>query len=162
DKVFFHPNGKLVTSVSDDGKAITWSIGENPAAPKVFTHRYRLEDVRFSPEGNYLASADKHGFVRLWDVANAAEIFSSKPESVVKRVVFSPNGRWLGAARLDGVAAVFQLPSGQIVRTLTHEDPEEGNGMVDNVAFSPDSQYLSSVSGQVAIVWEVDTGRKVS
>jgi WD40 repeat protein len=161
ESVFFHPDNKHVTSSGADKRVVTWSISDVSAATRYLRHKNRLEDIAFSPDGKYFASADKDGFFRIWEVATAIQLKAVKQESVLKEVAFSPNGKWVATACLDGTATIFKVPSGEQMATLLHAEPDEGDGTVTLVAFSADSKYLVSVSGRFALIWEVETGRKL-
>ena len=72
-------------------------------------------------------------------------------------VVFSPHGRLLASGGADGKVKVWEVASGQEVRTLRGH-----TGWVYSVAFSPDGRLLASGSGDNTVkVWEVASGRAV-
>jgi WD40 repeat protein len=69
-------------------------------------------------------------------------------------VAASPDGRWVATASHDGTVKLWDGRTLRLVRTL-----EGHNDIVWCVAFSPDSRYLASGSGDVR-VWDVATGRE--
>ena len=74
-------------------------------------------------------------------------------------VVFSPDGKILASASLDGFVRLWDVTSRQSRRTsLTH------NGWVKSVAFSPDGKLLASGGGDEAgsvIFWDVSENQRI-
>jgi DNA-binding beta-propeller fold protein YncE/tRNA A-37 threonylcarbamoyl transferase component Bud32 len=72
-------------------------------------------------------------------------------------VAFSPDGRRLASASLDGTVRVWDTATGQPVLTLKrHTDG------VNGVAFSPDGKHLASASrDQTVKVWDAATGQEI-
>jgi WD40 repeat protein len=70
-------------------------------------------------------------------------------------VAFSPDGRLLATACGDGLARLWRVSTGELVRTLTgHTDD------VTSVAFSPDGRLLVTASrDHDARIWDVASGR---
>ncbi len=69
-------------------------------------------------------------------------------------VAFSPNGRTLASASRDGTIKIWEVQTGDLLRTLVGHE-----GQVESVAFSPDGETLASC-GQDLIIrfWNVKTG----
>jgi WD40 repeat protein len=75
----------------------------------------------------------------------------------VSGVAWSPDGKRLAAANVDGTAKVWDAASGQEVLTLSGH-----NGRVYSVAWSPDGKRLATASeDQTAKVWDVVSGREL-
>jgi len=71
-------------------------------------------------------------------------------------VAYSPDGRWLATASLDGTARIWDAVTGAPRAVVQHAD------RVIVVAFSPDSRLLASGgSDRMIHVWDVSTGREV-
>ncbi len=73
-------------------------------------------------------------------------------------MVYSPDGRYLASGSSDKTIKIWEVATGQELRTLTGHS--EG---VLSVAYSPDGRYLASGIGDGAIkIWEVATALKIS
>jgi WD40 repeat protein/transcriptional regulator with XRE-family HTH domain len=78
-------------------------------------------------------------------------------DSGVNDVAFSPDGRRVATASLDGKAKVWDVVTGQELFTL---DPgEAGRGELYSIAFSPDGKQLAT-AGEAGLVtlWDAITG----
>lgn len=75
----------------------------------------------------------------------------------VNAVVLSPNNRLLASASADNTIRLWDVSSGNELRTLTGH-----GGWVKCVAFSPDGKLLASGSNDRSVrVWDVETGREL-
>ena len=111
--------------------------------------RFRHGHLTFaavSPDGKTLATADMFS-LKLWDVANGKLLWQVRG-NFLRKVRFSPNGKWLavGGSLLDAASGqlVFRFPIG-------------GN----TLAFSPDSTLLADNSPDGTVVlWHTTTGKE--
>jgi len=99
------------------------------------------------------------------DTAGGTVAQGPKPEpapqpghtELVNSVAFSPNGRWLASGSSDKTIKLWDVATGEELRTLTgHTD------FVSSVAFSPDGHWLASGSSDRTIkLWDVATGEEL-
>ncbi|RKU09787.1 hypothetical protein C6503_20640 [Candidatus Poribacteria bacterium] len=95
--------------------------------------------VAFSPDGKTLASAGWH--INLWDVETGQHLETLHREVGAKPIVaFSPDGKTLASADATGNLLLWNLATGQVLRTHTKS--------VTSLAFSPDGQILASAGGR--------------
>ena len=76
---------------------------------------------------------------------------------------FSPDGRWLAStSSRDNGVTLWQVATGQAVRTFEEHGQYENPHYAGEIAFTPDGDWLvwSDLSG-ICTLWEVGTGRKV-
>jgi hypothetical protein len=115
-----------------------------------------VNQVVFSPDGRLLAVASSLG-IYLYDAETLAEIRFIETDAWVLSVAFSPDGRLLASGSGDQTVKLWDVETGQEVRTLS--------GHTDNVlsvAFSPDGRLLASGSDdQTMKLWDVETGQEV-
>ena len=75
--------------------------------------------------------------------------------SVVSRVAFSPDGKWVLTGSSDRTACLWESSSGKLLHTL------EGHGSsVNSVAFSPDGRWvLTGSDDETTRLWETSSGK---
>jgi WD40 repeat protein len=153
--VTFSPNGTWLAAAGDKGSvwdAVTFKLVgaiDGSAA------------VAFSPDGTRLALGSwAPRTVTVWDAAPNQLGKASMPLlrlsghlSQIHGVAFSPDGKLLASASLDGMVKVWNAATGMEVRTLKGH----ANG-VKRVEFSPDGTRLAS-AGQDGTVklWDTTT-----
>ena len=100
--------------------------------------RERLGLAVFSPDGNTIASANSFGQVSLWDVllGQTRLILSSQSETLVDRVIFSPNGDSVVGVSGNSIQ-VWDNTSGDTRFFLSE------NSFVKDLVFSPNGKILA-------------------
>ena len=111
--------------------------------------------VRFSPDGQTLASGSTNCEIQLWRVADRQRLLSLQGHSNwVRCIAFSPDGKFLVSSSDDGTLRIWQLPEGTCKKILRGHV-----GSVYGAAFSPDGQFIASTSNDSSIrLWNVDDG----
>ncbi|KAF4455206.1 vegetative incompatibility het-e-1 [Fusarium albosuccineum] len=151
------PNSERLALVSDDDdKAVQlWdaTLGENQEET-VDIHGNDIHHIRFSPDGQVIASASGDKMVRLWDAETGA---CRKILPGTDRVFFSPDNKLLAAASFDQTVRILDMGS------FSRKDTITGYwGSISHVAYSPDGKLLASTSlssntPQVSL-WNAETG----
>ncbi|TFY66265.1 hypothetical protein EVG20_g4825, partial [Dentipellis fragilis] len=121
-------------------------------------HEGEVTAVRFSPNGNILASASMDGTVRLWNghtgehtvTLASHDILSNKWHPPVIFVTFSPDGRILSSSSSDGKIALWDTHTGDLLGTLfAHKE------RVHSMSFSPDGALLATASSDRTVrLWD--------
>src|SRR5262249_4329356 len=94
----------------------------------------------YSPDGQYLATADASGVAVVRAVADGHQVSNTAPAAPVKAIAGSPDAGFLATAGDDGMVHVWDRASG---RELEHFDQAAA---VYALAFSPDGQKLAAAS----------------
>jgi WD40 repeat protein len=136
--------------------------------------------AEFLPDGSAVLYGTRDGTLARWTLAeldklragaqSLPEAAGSKPLELAPQMLVpgghdpphavwglatSPDGHWIATCGTDGTVKLWDAQGCKLVRTLRGH-----NDLIWCVAFSPDSKYLASGSGD-ARIWEVSTGREV-
>ena len=163
DRVLSHPrsvvaadfslDGKLLASADSEGVIRAWDL-ESTTPRKMHNHGSGPALVRFSPDGQRLASTGADGAVNLRDCTGEGQrILTTYPRGSVRSLAFSPDGAHLASAGGDGLVRINDVASGR-ERSLA------GRGKaVTTVLFSPDGAQLASagLDGTVRL-WQLSSG----
>jgi WD40 repeat protein len=171
--VDYSPNGQLVAvgdySPSDNIKLLhanDFSIAGTLPGHTRAPGNGRTRSVRFSPNGELLASGGADDTVKIWRVADGSlvqTLFYGSSNMEILSVEFSPDGHLIAAADGDNLSKIriWDVQSGTLVRTF--ENPYFDSTVSNTVRWTPDGQYVVNavVSGfdpsQIHF-WNLKTG----
>src|SRR5262249_10899120 len=110
-----------------------------------------VTSVAFSSDGQLALSGGKDNTVRLWRVANGAELKTfSGHQDWVWGVAFSPDGRVALSVSTDKLLKFWDVDSGREIRSLGgHQDA------VSSIDVSADGRVLSGSRDHTAILWDL-------
>ena len=89
-----------------------------------------MNNVVFSPDGKYVATASNDTTARVWDAATGKQIFVLNHDGVVNNVVFSPDGKYVATASDDNTSRLWDAATGKQIFVLSDESP---NRMDDSI-----------------------------
>ncbi|MEM9273881.1 MAG: caspase family protein, partial [Cyanobacteria bacterium P01_F01_bin.143] len=104
--------------------------------PKI-NHEDEVEEIEFSSNDQYFATASKDGTVKLVEFATGHETIIVHKD-IVWEIEFSGDNRYLATASADGTTKLIELATGHEKKTISHK------GVVREIMFSPDSRYLAT------------------
>src|SRR5262249_22496174 len=106
-------------------------------------HEAGVTDVAFSRDGRHVASVDRDGVVKVWDIRTGREgLRIQAHDKPAACVAFSPDGHSLATGSQDRTIKIWDVDTRQPIRILPGDQD-----WITSVAFSPDGRRLASASG---------------
>ena len=161
-----------------DGKTLAYAAGLDIRLQDARTgeekmlltgHKWGMQSMALSPDGDILASGSEDMTIRLWDMHTGEHKKTlSGHKHRVYSVAFSPDGKTLASGSDDNTIRLWDVDTGETQRILTGHagEFEVDNGPfsvegVYSVAFSPDGKTLASGGGDNVIhLWDIGTGKR--
>lgn len=109
--------------------------------------------IAYSPQGDFLATIDSTGTVRLWRVSDGQLHLSCEDHSLWGwALAFSPDGQQLASGGEDNLVRIWDVNTGQCINSL-----ELKSNAVWSVTFSPNGQTLAIGSTHPDIfLWDIE------
>lgn len=146
----FSPNGKWLMAGTSN-RIYAWDV-QQQAKIAILNQTGDINDITFSRDDRWLATASSSGSVYLWDAASG-NFDQPKDKFVINgealTVDFSPDNRWLALGGSNKFAYLWDLTTGEETARIPHVD------RVSSVAFSNDGKLLAAVSRKVVEFWDV-------
>ena len=153
-KMAFSPDGKRISTGSDDNTVIIWDIESGQQIDVLTGHTNNVQALVYSPDGNYLISGANDNVIIVWNARTGAFIRSLKDHKEgICHLMYVPGTDILFSAdcmmTLPGVFGVrdrksirgcntifWDVGNAQPVRSM------DSDCALTGIAFSPDSRYL--------------------
>ncbi|MBI4657711.1 MAG: serine/threonine protein kinase [Verrucomicrobia bacterium] len=139
-----------------------WNQSRSDAAFTLPTQSNSIEAVAISPNGRLLATRDRQGLLKLWDLTTRTEVAVLRERGGFgeQAFAFSHEGGHLAAVvpgdgpRRRSFVKVWTVATRQVTAEIPHE------GGVELLAFSPDDTQLLLLGQDMAVrVWDLDQQR---
>ena len=139
-----------------DIRGFEWHHLRRLSAPPVAqlpSHAAEVWGLDVSPSGEYAASGDINGEIRISELPSGRLVKTLKYCDVeLNAIRFSPDGKWLATAGQDRTVRVWTVGDWQPAATLPGH-----NGTIYGLAWSPDSKLLASagLGDFTACIWDI-------
>lgn len=113
-------------------------------------------DLKFSPDGQTLATVSADGTIGLWQITDGKLIRAIPSYAFFDSgsLAFNATGRQLAVSEGGGRIVIYSVPDGALLQTL------QGRDTMRTLTWSPDGQLLAADSTSDGVeVWNVADGR---
>lgn len=122
---------------------------------KMKKHTDWVTAVAFSPNGEWLATADRNGGMVIWDADNGLEIFTlAGHKSAVTSLSWRPDSKVLASVSEDGSAKVWEMNDGKQAKTW---NPHPSGAL--SISYTHDGRIVTCGRDNQVIVWNGDGGK---
>lgn len=152
----FAPDGRTFVSASADNTARVWLLETGEALHRVTVPGFFIDAVAFTPDGSRLVTTTSSPSerIRLWDLTTETTIRTFADHATfVPDIGFVRSGHLVTAGD-DSAVRVWDVETGELVRTLTGASPGIA-GMV--VAADSRTAIVGGNDGRI-IAWDTETG----
>ena len=162
----FSPSGDLLATCDTAGEISLWELSNRRRQILFAGDREPVMDVRFSPNGQYLAAASAYtDRVRVWDLQPTDMI--ELPTSFPTAVAFSPDGKHLAIGSGSLLADRSTAHGEVIIWDWKAAKPGKAlaghSQLIRRVFYSPDGSQLWSVSMDGSTrLWDVETASEIT
>jgi WD40 repeat protein len=140
-------------------KASIWNIisGERLVGP--LHHDSFIADIKFSPNGEHIATAARDHSIRVFDSRNGDQLVTIKTDvpswSPLTPLAWSNNGQQIFAASSDRKIKSFDVSTGsQLAELQVHGDDGE---VVVSIALATNGKFLATFAGHAISFWDTST-----
>lgn len=176
-KVAISPNGKAIASVGDDMVCRLWNVSDGNMLYELRGHHEQtphhfpsmLFVCTFSPDGRFLATADKVGHIVVWETASGKQAKTLEAPGMytwdpvqrkhsiggIRSLAFSADGKYLAAGGISKIGNVDHLDGKARIEIFdwhkgekTHEYADtKFKGLIEHLQFHPKGDWLLGGGG---------------
>lgn len=133
----FSPDGKWLATAAW-GALTIWDVAAR-SARVTLDKDLRVDSLVWTSDGKKLITHDDKHFLRVWDTTSGKKLAEAQLHPIKGNIALSPDDKWLAMPGNGWNAALVDVATLKIVKTLPDFEEE-----VRAVAFSPDGQWLAA------------------
>ncbi len=156
ESVDFTPDGERLLSGGYDRTLRIWSRSQGREVQHIDPQQGSILCAIFFDNGRRILSAGEDGTVRLFEVSTGKELSVIQGHAgSVRRAVLSPDQRCALTGDVTGMVRLLELATGAEKWAKRFDE-----GAVASVAFTADGQTALAATGQLVVVFDVETGEE--
>lgn len=143
----------------DNGKIYLKNINDNDEAKLIGSHSERVNQVKWSKDGESIISCSNDGTVILWMINENKSRIMREHEGPVFAVAVDPNGKWIASGGIDGKVILWDYISNEIKYMKKH------SSAVWSLDFNKNGTILASAGGEgdnSVILWKISKDLTIS
>jgi WD40 repeat protein len=161
NNIKYLPNGQLL-DISYNYAVRVWDANTGSLLHRLESGRTNytriIDEIRYSPDGNQIASIYRGGTVQVWDINTGKSLYSfGKHEGRVVDVGYLPDG-WQVVIDTESNAIIqlWDLDTDEIIRTIETGHTDD----ISSATYSNDGQLLATGSrDKTSKLWNLQTGQ---
>jgi WD40 repeat protein len=150
---------KRVFTAAADGTICFWDLESGRLLRQLKNEQRQIKSVYSLLDGRRLLTLDASDRMQLWDALAGEELASASTKS---GSIEFPSGRYTRfAVRVDGGVQSWDAETGVMFPKLEKLDGKDNE--IHSLKLAPDgSRIVAAVGTERAVVWDVETGKKIS
>ena len=156
----FGARDKLIATASV-GQIRIWDVASGQLVTSIPNQAEDIRDIRFSPDGRWLAATSGYTELRWWDTSDPAQPRALPPFSghsdAIQGVAFSPDGTMLASGSNDGTLRLWDVAGRRQLAALRGH-----TSVISSLAWSPDGNTIFTGGGDsICRIWHAPSWAEI-
>lgn len=150
-------DGTQIIAGTNEGEIVIWNAENGELLHRMTGHHQKITALALDPQGKYLATCSPDTTIRLWNLADTADMRHFSPNQPASDLVFSNNGQHLYMAFPNGLGD-WQMQDQKVYNADLSEDLKATD--IRSLEISPDDhQLVLSTKGGKLLWWDIGAGK---
>ncbi|MFN2215551.1 MAG: toll/interleukin-1 receptor domain-containing protein [Anaerolineales bacterium] len=151
----FSKSDNFVITGSSDNTARVWDTASGALMLVLSGHTTPVRTIAVSPDGTKILTGADHE-ARLWSITSEAKQNTILTNAEIRSMALSPDGKYVLVGNSDGRTKIWDLSSGNVLRTITVKQ-----GGTNTVAWSPVGKLIAVPKDPDVGLYDFDSGELV-
>ena len=138
----YSPDGNTIVCGGRNGNVQLWDTQTLKLKSTLTGHTARVKSIAYAPNGDTIATASSDETVRLWDVATSKSKVTLTGYMRINAAAYSPDSQTIVTGNQDGNVHFWDVSTAALKNTFIGDK----NGIIFNIAYSPDGKTVAVVS----------------